>query len=63
MEFKFHWKNLEGIIPPFKDTLRKYRYMDTNIALVNIVETLNNQAPVHSSITKKNIKIIVGNII
>jgi translation initiation factor IF-2 len=31
--------------------------------LVNTVETLNNQAPAHSSISKEDIEIIVGNIV
>jgi hypothetical protein len=63
VEFKPHWKSLEGTTPPSEDTLRKYGYLDTNTALVNTVETLKNQAPAHSSITKEDIEIIVGNIV
>ena len=31
--------------------------------MVNTVETLNNQAPAHSNITKEDIETIVGNIV
>ena len=54
---------MEGITPPSEYILRKYGYLNTNTALVNTVETLNNQAPTHSNITKKDIEIIIGNII
>ena len=63
VEFKPHWKSLEGATPPSEDTLRKYGYLDTNTALVNTVETLNNQAQAQSSITKEDIETIVGSIV
>ena len=63
VEFKPHWKSLEGTIPPSENKLRKYGYLDTNTALVNTVETLNNQAHAQSSITKEDIETIVGNIV
>jgi hypothetical protein len=62
VEFKPHWKSLEGAEPPSEDILRKYGYLDTNVALVNTVETLKNQAPAQSSITKEDIETIVGSI-
>ena len=65
VEFKPHWKSLEGTIPSSEDTLRKYGYLDTNIALVNTIETLNNQAQAQAqaSITKEDIESIVGSIV
>ena len=63
VEFKPHGKRLEGTTPPSEDILRKYEYFDTNIALVNTIEILNNQALAHSSITKEDIETIIGNIV
>ena len=54
---------MERTTPPSENTLRKYRYLDTNTTLVNTIETLNNQVPTYSSTTKEDIETIIGNIV
>lgn len=59
LEFMSHKKNLQCIEPPSKE----FGFDDSNTALVNTMEILQNQAPVKPSITKEDIVSIVKNYI
>jgi len=63
VEFTPHRKNLEGSEKPIKDMIEKFGFEDTNVALVNTVEALQNQTQGTPSATKEDIVTIMNEAI